>query len=142
MDDDNWATQVSVVMDMLHSHNFCRTEYVCPQDPSAWINDHVINMFTKHMQHGMPLPDKAVRDKFLDDIDDFRNTKKKRIDFGEVVILDTADAWKIHVAYETGQYDGVLRVLSVKCSFASVKRLLLPVNVVIQTDWMVIAQQD
>ena len=38
------------------------------------------------------------------------------IPVGEVVILDTADAWKIHEAYETGQYEGVLRVLSVKCS--------------------------
>jgi hypothetical protein len=99
-------------------------------------------MFTRHMQHGMPPSDKAVCDKFLGDITDFHNSKKRQIDFGEVVILDTADACKIQEAYETGQYEGVLRVLSGKCTFASVKHLLLPMNVVMQKEGMVIAQTD
>ncbi len=52
----------------------------------------------------MSPPDKAVFDKFLVDIHDFRNSKKKQIDFGEVVILDTSDRWKIKETYESGQY--------------------------------------
>ena len=48
-------------------------------------------MFTRHMQHGMPSPDKDVSEKFLGDIADFRHSKKRQIDFDEVVILDTTD---------------------------------------------------
>jgi hypothetical protein len=141
VDDDNWTAQVSEDMDMIHSHNFSRPDYVCLQDRTAWINDHVISMFTNHMNHGMPPSDKTVCDKFLVDIVDFRHVKKRLIDFGEVVILDTADTWKIHEAYETGQYEGVLRVLSVKCSFTSVKRFLLSMNVVMKAEGMTIAQK-
>ena len=88
-----------------HSSNFPRQQYKCLEDPTAWLNDHVMSMFNMHMQQVLPLPDKAVCDQLFGDIHDFQSNKQKKIDFGEVVILDSTDACKIKEAYDTGRYE-------------------------------------
>ena len=67
-------------------------------------------MFIIHMEQVIPLTNKTVWDKFLGDIHDFKSTKHKKIDFDEVVILDTTDVWKIKEPYDNGWYEGVLRL--------------------------------
>ena len=63
------------------------------------------------MEQVIPLTNKTVCDKFLGgDIHDFQSTKHKKIDFDEVVILDTTDVWKIKEPYDNGWYEGVLRL--------------------------------
>ena len=97
-------------------------------------------MFTMYMQQVIPLTDQTVCHKFVVDIHDFHSSRKNQIAFVEVVILDTSDSWKIKEVYESGQYEGVLRVLSGKYTFASVKRLFLLTNVTMTTKGMTMAE--
>ena len=66
----------------------------------------------KHLHHGIPLSDKVVCDQFLDDQTEFKISNRKKIDFTEVVVLESCHTLKIKEGYETGNYDSFLRIFA------------------------------
>ena len=78
------------------------------------------------------LPMSAISHRMVEwpvDLHDFKQVSKNKIDFVEVVILDTHTSCQIGQTYERGKYETVLRVFVSRCNFAQVRRVLLPMNV-------------
>ena len=102
-------------------------KYSCLRSSDAWLDDGIIGQFIQYLECGMPLAATSSVTEWIPDPPLFK--QKNSIDFGELLILDPQTAFKINAAHESGQWEPVLRIISAKCTFANVKRILLPMNV-------------
>ena len=107
--------------------DLCLAKYSCLSSSDAWLDDGIIGQFIQYRECGMPLAATAPVTAWIPDPPFFK--QKNSIDYGELLILDPTIAFKINAAHESGQWEPVLRIISVKCTFANVKRILLPINV-------------
>ena len=109
--------------------DLCLAKYSCLRSSDAWLDDGIFGQFIQYLECGMPLAATSSVTEWIPDPPLFK--QKNSIDFGELLILDPQTAFKINAAHESGQWEPVLRIISAKCTFANVKRILLPMNVFI-----------
>jgi len=99
---------------------------------TRWLEDSVIAALIDCMKRGIPMPSSKAA-WTMEPPSALRSSAAGKharcIDFDEVYILDPVMSRKILLAFRTRDYEDFLRVFSHSCTFKTVQRILLPLNI-------------